>query len=74
MRCFFLRAGHIAAVEMLRDLSDQEAIAKAHKLFFLERRGQFEGFETGIAPAWSSDILILRRRAEASASRRMTSL
>jgi hypothetical protein len=43
--CFFLRAGHIAAVEMLPDLSDQEAIAKAHKLFFLDRRGQFEGFE-----------------------------
>ena len=45
MRCFFLRNGHIAAVEMLPDLSDQEAIAKAHKLFFLERHGQFEGFE-----------------------------
>jgi hypothetical protein len=30
MRCFFLREGHIAAVEMLPDLSDQEAIAKAH--------------------------------------------
>jgi hypothetical protein len=45
MRCFFLREGHIAAVEMLPDLSDQEAIAKAHKLFFLDRRGQFEGFE-----------------------------
>ena len=40
MRCFFLRGGHIGS-----GLSDQEAIAKAHKLFFLDRRGQFEGFE-----------------------------
>jgi len=45
MRCFFLRNGHIAAVEMLPGLSDQDAIAKAQKLFFLDRQGQFEGFE-----------------------------
>jgi hypothetical protein len=44
MRCFFLRNGHIAGVEMLSGLSDQEATAKAQKLF-LDRRGQFEGFE-----------------------------
>ena len=30
---------------MLSGLSDREAIEKAQKLFFLERRGQFEGFE-----------------------------
>jgi hypothetical protein len=40
MRCFFLRGGHIGS-----GLSDQEAIEKAQKLFFLERRGQFRGFE-----------------------------
>ena len=45
MRCFFLRNGHVAEVEMLTGLSDQEAIAKAQKLFFLERPGQFEAFE-----------------------------
>ena len=45
MRCFFLRNGHIAAVEMLPGLSDQDAIAKAQNLFFLDRQGQFEGFE-----------------------------
>jgi hypothetical protein len=32
MRCFFLCNGHIAGVEMLSGLSDQEAIAKAHTL------------------------------------------
>ena len=45
MRCFFVRDGRIAGVEMLTGLSDQDAIAKAHKLFFLERCAQFDGFE-----------------------------
>jgi hypothetical protein len=33
MRCCFLRKGHIASVEILTGLSDEEAIAKAHHLF-----------------------------------------
>jgi hypothetical protein len=44
MRCYFTRGGHIAAVEELPDLSDDEAIAKAHALFS-ERKHIFEGFE-----------------------------
>ena len=44
MRCFFMRAGHVAEVEMLTGLS-RPRIAKAQKLFFLERPGEFEGFE-----------------------------
>ena len=44
MRCYFMRAGHIEAVEELPGLADEEAIAKAHALF-AERRHSFEGFE-----------------------------
>jgi len=44
MRCYFLREGHIASVELLTGLSDEEAIAKAHELY-RERRAKFEGFE-----------------------------
>jgi hypothetical protein len=44
MRCYFLRKGHIASVEILTGLSDEEAIAKAHHLFSL-RPGRFEAFE-----------------------------
>lgn len=44
MRCYFMRGGHIEAVEELSRLSDGEAIAKAHALFS-ERKLLFEGFE-----------------------------
>ena len=44
MRCYFMRDGHIEAVEELPGLSDEEAIAKAHALFS-ERKQHFEGFE-----------------------------
>jgi len=44
MRCYFVRSGHIAAVEHLDVASDEEAVEKA-KLLFAERKGQFEGFE-----------------------------
>ena len=33
MRCYFMRGGHIEAVEELGKLSDGEPIAKAHTLF-----------------------------------------
>ena len=33
MRCYFLRGGHIVAVEELTGLSDEDAIAKAQVLF-----------------------------------------
>jgi hypothetical protein len=44
MRCFFVRAGHIAAVETLDVKSDEEAIEKS-KALFEERKAEFEGFE-----------------------------
>ena len=44
MRCYFMRGGHIVAVEELFGLSEEEATAKAHALFS-ERKHLFEGFE-----------------------------
>jgi hypothetical protein len=45
MRCYFLRDGHIAGVEVLPlGLSDEDAIAKAHAVA-AKRKGSFEGFE-----------------------------
>jgi hypothetical protein len=44
MRCYFMRDGHIGAVEELLGLSEEEATAKAHVLF-AERKHLFEGFE-----------------------------
>jgi hypothetical protein len=49
MRCYFLRAGHIAAFEELTELSEEQATAKAHALF-AERRHLFEGFEVWDGP------------------------
>ena len=44
MRCYFMRDGHIQAVEELFGLSEEEATARAHALFS-ERNHLFEGFE-----------------------------
>ena len=45
MRCYFLRDGHIAGVEILpAGISDEEAIAKAHAAV-LKRKGLFESLE-----------------------------
>ena len=45
MRCYFLRAGRIAGVEILPlGLSDEDAIARAHTLSS-KRKGPFDGFE-----------------------------
>jgi hypothetical protein len=54
MRCFFLCNGHIAGVETLSGLSDQEAIAKAH-LLFSERSTHFDSFEL-----WDRARVLLR--------------
>jgi hypothetical protein len=50
MRCYFLRDGHIAGVEMLPLGSDEDPIARAHTLS-LKRKGPFDGFEVGTRPA-----------------------
>jgi hypothetical protein len=44
MRCYFLRKGHIAAVEELTGLTAEEAVIKAHELYS-ERKRLYEGFE-----------------------------
>jgi hypothetical protein len=45
MRCYFLRDGHIAGVEVLPPgISDEDAIARAHTLS-AKRKGSFDGFE-----------------------------
>jgi hypothetical protein len=44
MRCYFLKAGHIVAVEELTGLLDEAAVAKAHELY-AKRKTAYEGFE-----------------------------
>jgi hypothetical protein len=46
MRCYFMRDGHIAAVELLDDVTDDNsAIDKVRVLFNLRTREHFDGFE-----------------------------
>jgi hypothetical protein len=54
MRCYFMRAGHIEAVEILEGLTDEEAIEKARSLF-TERAREFDGFEL-----WDRARVVLR--------------
>ncbi|MGH6983109.1 MAG: hypothetical protein ACRED7_02205 [Stellaceae bacterium] len=44
MRCYFMRDGHIGAVEILADTSDAAAVAQAQALFE-QRKDKFAGFE-----------------------------
>lgn len=44
MRCYFMRNGHIGAVELVTDASDSAAITQAEVLF-AKRQDKFEGFE-----------------------------
>jgi hypothetical protein len=56
MRCYFLRGGQIAGVNMLpRGLSDQDALGKAETQSF-KRRGPVDGLEV-----WDRARLIFRR-------------
>ena len=54
MRCYFLRNGHIVAVEELTGLSDKEAIVKAQALFS-ECENAVEAFEV-----WDQTRVIIR--------------
>ncbi len=54
MRCYFLRGGHIVAVEELTGLSDKEAIVKAQVLFS-EREIPVGAFEV-----WDQTRVIIR--------------
>jgi len=54
MRCYFLEAGRIRAVEVLTVSSDEDAIAKSLTLFS-EREGRFDGFEV-----WDTSRFVYR--------------
>jgi len=46
MRCYFMRDGHIAAVEVLSGVSDDDtAIRQACVLYVARARESFDGFE-----------------------------
>jgi hypothetical protein len=46
MRCFFIRGGHIAAVELLPDLTDEEAVKQCREMFEARRADkEYDGFE-----------------------------
>ena len=49
MRCYFMRRGHIEAVEPLLSASDRSAIKEAEELF-RRRSGPFSGFEIWDGP------------------------
>jgi hypothetical protein len=62
MRCYFLRAGRLAGVEVLpAGLSDEEAIAKAHALSS-KRKGPLDSFEV-----WEGSRFIYRQPLSAEA-------
>jgi hypothetical protein len=55
MRCYFIRNGHIVGVGMLPPgFSDQDAIARAHKLS-AKRKGPIDGFEV-----WDGARLVIK--------------
>jgi hypothetical protein len=46
MRCYFMRAGHIVAVELIPGLTDEQAIEKGHTLFAARKKtDRYEAFE-----------------------------
>ena len=56
MRCYFLRAGRLAGVSVLREgLSDEEAIGQAHVLV-AKRKGPFDSFEV-----WQGSRFVFRQ-------------
>ena len=56
MRCYFMRRGHIAAVELLDAKSDEEAIEQCRALFE-ERKSKF-GLKFGTARAKSVKVRV----------------
>jgi hypothetical protein len=46
MRCYFMRGGHIAAVEEIVGLSDEGAVEKSREMFEARKEeSQYDGFE-----------------------------
>jgi hypothetical protein len=74
MRCYFMRGSHIAGVEELPGLSDEEAVTKARALFE-ERRVKlaYDGFEVlerarvlvQYPPALSAEVIPISSRRPA---------
>ena len=63
MRCYFIRNHHVVGVEMLPPgLSDQDAIAMAHKLS-AKRRGPIDGFEV-----WDGARLVIKHSGQSAPS------
>jgi hypothetical protein len=50
MRCYFMKGGHIAAVEFLTETTDESRIAKSLELFAEKRQQGAEGFEVWDGP------------------------
>jgi hypothetical protein len=69
MRCYFLRGGHIVAVEELTGLSDKEVIVKAQVLFS-ESEVPVGAFEVG---SDARDSQASAHRSRARMGRRWTS-
>jgi hypothetical protein len=56
MRCYFLKNGHIGAVEVLEPgLSDTDAIKKGSTLFLKRLRDGYDGFEV-----WDRERVVFR--------------
>jgi hypothetical protein len=56
MRCFFMRGGHIQAVEELPGLSDEEAVEKARQMFDERKAARnYDGFEV-----WFLDRMVIQ--------------
>lgn len=56
MRCYFMRNGHIASVEILEDVTDDAAAIKIGGAHFARRRDEgFEGFEI-----WERERVVFR--------------
>jgi hypothetical protein len=54
MRCYFMRDGHIQAVEVLTATTDDDAVKEAHGLFREFSGRRFAGFEV-----WDQARLVL---------------
>ena len=64
MRCYFMRNGHIAAVEILDDVKDDATAIKRGSALFLQRvRAGFEGFEI-----WERDRMVFQYPEDDSAA------
>ena len=59
MRCYFMRGGHIAAIELLNAKSDEEAIQQCQALFE-ERKSKFEALRFGTKRAKSLTVRLVK--------------